>query len=136
MSKPNYRVKMEKHLGRKLKKTEIVHHRDGDSTNDRLVNLEIVSRQEHRARLRKRQEDYSNETLEMIKNKTLIPRPTANELLQRLFTPRQVQLIYKKLYSEKMSKTENEMFSRIIKKRLAVLVDDEVRRIASAIILR
>ena len=38
---------MEQHLGRKLLSSEIVHHKDEDSTNDAIDNLEILTRAEH-----------------------------------------------------------------------------------------
>lgn len=42
-----HRVVMEKHLGRILRRDEIVHHIDGNSLNNELANLIIVSTAEH-----------------------------------------------------------------------------------------
>ena len=44
-----HRWMMEQHLGRKLKKSEIVHHKDGDTLNnpDDLSNFEIMTRKAH-----------------------------------------------------------------------------------------
>ena len=41
------RIKMEEHLNRKLKTTELVHHKDGNRLNNDINNLEIMSRSEH-----------------------------------------------------------------------------------------
>jgi hypothetical protein len=42
-----YRLVLEAFLGRYLRPDEIVHHRDGDVTNDHLGNLTIFSRRRH-----------------------------------------------------------------------------------------
>lgn len=42
-----YRLVMEKKLGRYLRPDEIVHHKDGNFTNDRLSNLELCDSSLH-----------------------------------------------------------------------------------------
>lgn len=42
-----YRAIMEVHLGRELRSDEIVHHINGDPGDDRLENLQLMSRAEH-----------------------------------------------------------------------------------------
>jgi len=42
-----YRLIMEKKLGRYLTKDEVVHHIDGDHTNNAIENLQIMSQAEH-----------------------------------------------------------------------------------------
>ena len=39
---------MEKLLKRKLKSTEIVHHKNGNPCNNKITNLQVVSRAEHK----------------------------------------------------------------------------------------
>ena len=50
-----------------------------------------------------------------------------------LFSPKQKDLIQKKLDGEVMTKTEKEYFSRVVKKKLKAIANPEVRKIAAAI---
>ena len=44
-----HRLVMEKHLGRKLQNGELVHHIDGNKTNNQIENLAVVNGKEHAA---------------------------------------------------------------------------------------
>ena len=51
--------------------------------------------------------------------------------LSTLFSPKQKELVLKKLSGEPLSKTEQEYYSRIVKKKLEALSNSEMRKIAS-----
>lgn len=42
-----HRYVMEQHLGRQLSRDEVVHHKDGDKSNNDIENLELMSLSEH-----------------------------------------------------------------------------------------
>ena len=56
-----------------------------------------------------------------------------NYFLSTLFSPKQKELVLKKLNGEPLNKTEQEYFSRTVKKKLEALNNSEVRRVAKAL---
>lgn len=53
--------------------------------------------------------------------------------LSQVFSPKQKELFLKKLKSEKMTKTEKEYFSRVVKKKVAALANAELHRLAQEV---
>jgi hypothetical protein len=49
VARREHRALMEKHLGRKLEPWELVHHKDGNKTNNDIANLELCEWGEHTA---------------------------------------------------------------------------------------
>lgn len=56
-----------------------------------------------------------------------------NYYLSTLFSPKQKELVLKKLKGEPLNKTEQEYFSRTVKKKLEALANTEVSKVAAAL---
>ena len=52
-----HRAVMEEHIGRKLTEDEVVHHINGDKTDNRLENLQMMTRGEHSTMHNKRRKN-------------------------------------------------------------------------------
>ena len=66
------------------------------------------------------------------KRKTAVPERSAEleSSLDRLFSPKQKDLVFKKLNREAFTKTEREYYSRVVRKKLLSIADAQVNDIA------
>ena len=129
-----YRKIIEEQLGRKLRSDEIIHHIDGNEHNNEPENIEILSRKEHR--LKKRIKPIINDNLyeQAIQQLDKISIESFKNDLKQIFTDRQIQILFRRLNKQILSKTESEMYSREIKKKLKALANNQLFEIANQMI--
>ena len=76
------------------------------------------------------QESAGGTTDRELKTEMLKHSPELNACLDRLFSPRQKDLVFKKLNDESFTKTEREYYSRVVRKKLKAIANSEVGYIA------
>jgi hypothetical protein len=62
--------------------------------------------------------------------------PQLRHNLELLFSEKQTDLLFKRLNGEPFTKTEREYFSRVVRKKLAAIVDPEIRELAGLALTR
>ena len=67
------------------------------------------------------------------KGDTLKRSPELNACLDWLFSPKQKDLVFKKLSSQSFTKTEREYYSRVVRKKLKAIANPEVGHIANTL---
>ena len=66
-----------------------------------------------------------------LKAEMLQRSPDLNACLDRLFSPRQKDLVFKKLNGQAFTKTEREYYSRVVRKKLKAIANSQVGYIAA-----
>jgi hypothetical protein len=89
-------------------------------------------------RLRKTLKRYASkrETQKSAKEKAAVRQKKSFQLhlhLSTLFSPKQKELVLKKYTGEPLNKTEQEYYSRVVKKKIGALANGELRKIATAL---
>ena len=131
----NYRKIIEEKIGRKLNSNEIVHHKDGNNENNCLNNLQLITSIKNHNKIPKKNRKISKEQiLQLLEQTKTLEIDSFYNSLKELFTPYQIELIIKKSKGKLLSKTDREVFSRIIKKKLLALANDQLIKLAQTII--
>jgi len=107
-----------------------------------LLKEEVVNLDKHRSispeRLRNALKRYA---IDFERSETVRERDRRRQLrsfqldlhLSTLFSPKQKELVLKKLKGDPLSKTEQEYYSRVVKKKLEGLANSDLRKIALAL---
>jgi len=130
----DYRNKLEKKLKRKLTSKEIIHHKDANQHNNKNNNFQITTRQLH-PKLNKRNFKLNSQNyINMLEKLEIGTINSFKQSLHEIFTNRQIEIIYRRLNNLPLSRTEKEMFSRSIKKKLIALSNEALFKISQSLI--
>ena len=66
-----HRLIMEQHLGRKLKREEHIHHKNGDRLDNRITNMKIVTNSKHISDHRRKHQPSKHHDLNYLKESLL-----------------------------------------------------------------
>jgi len=130
----NYREKVEKKLKRKLTSKEIIHHKDANQHNNKDNNFQITTRKLHPKLKKRNYKLKSQDYINMLEKLELGTIDSFKQSLHEIFTNRQIEIIYRKLNKLSLSKTEKEMYSRSIKKKLIALSNEALFKISQSLI--
>ena len=79
--------------------------------------------------------NYFNQAQKRLENLLSVKDELGLEYaLSQVFSPKQKELFYKKLKREKLTKTESEYFSRVVKKKVSALANNELCRLSQKLL--
>ena len=123
----SWAVKLYKSLPKDKKKELDVLYRKLKNDLDFKVGEQVMSAQ----RVKNTFNNYFREAQARLNNLLSMKEEAALEYsLSQVFSPKQKELFFKKLRREKLSKTEKEYFSRVVKKKALALANPELHRLA------
>lgn len=97
-------------------------------------NLQVAGRVMSSSRLKTVFNNYFNQTQAKLKDLLSVKEELGLEYaLSQLFSPKQKELFLKRLKGEKLTKTEREYFSRVVKKKVWALANPELHRLAQKV---
>jgi len=112
----------------------------GDLLSGEMVTLgKGVSLSTNRLQNTLRRYAASLENSKSAQEKTMLRQQQSFQLhmhLSTLFSPKQKELVLKKLNGESLTKTEQEYYSRVVRKKLEALTNSELRKIATKLTIR
>jgi len=131
----NYRKIMEEKIGRRLKSSEIVHHKDGNNENDNPSNLQLITSHKNHSKIpRKKRKIFKDQIVSLVKQSYQLEIDGFYKSLNTLFTPYQIELIIKKSQNRLISKTDREVFSRVIRKKLRAIANNQLFQLSQEIV--
>ncbi len=127
----SWAVKLYKSLPEDKKKELNVLYGKLKNDLDFKVGEQVMSAQ----RVKKTFNNYFREAQARLNNLLSMKEESALEYsLSQVFSPKQKELFLKKLRREKLSKTEKEYFSRVVKKKALALANPELHRLAQRVL--
>ena len=115
---------------------KIRHHKDGNKHNNDPDNIEVLgSQREHLSRHKDLEIDWEGAIRKIQERDNKMSERVLSLALDTLFTPPQKYILLRKAYGLKLEKTEREVFSRVIVKRLRALANPTLHNIAQVMLL-
>ena len=122
----DYRSELERLLGRKLERTEVVHHKDGDHSNNKVDNLDVINVDSHNQKVHPTKQEYLERVIDLIHNNVSFSGDVLYKDLRLLFTDKQIEIILRRFFGLEVTKQDREVFSRRIKKKLMAVRNQDL----------